>query len=43
MYDLRNQLESLKKENQQLKRKLNLIPQTEEEAGKEEKYDFYYA
>ncbi len=43
MYDLRNQLESLKKENQQLKQRLNLRPQTEEEkAEKDQKYDFYY-
>ncbi len=43
MYDLRNQIESLKKENQQLKQRLNLRPQTEEEkAGEDQKYDFYY-
>ncbi|MEM3586355.1 MAG: hypothetical protein QXO71_03440 [Candidatus Jordarchaeaceae archaeon] len=36
MYDLRNQIENLKKENQQLKQKLNLIPQREGEEGSEE-------
>lgn len=43
MYDLRNQVENLKKENQQLKQKLNLLPRREEEeAGKDHKYDDYH-
>ncbi|MEX2706337.1 MAG: hypothetical protein Q6352_013960 [Candidatus Freyrarchaeum guaymaensis] len=42
MYDLRNQLEALQRENKQLKQKLNLLPPEEGEEEKDQKYDFYY-